>query len=83
MHTGVTDYVPRSQFNTVVTFNNAVRRSCVNIQIVEDSLFENDEQFSLQLINLSGDFARPDLFLLGQSTTITIQDNDGENTYKL
>ncbi len=45
--------------------------------ITEDFVFENQEQFSLQLADLGGSFSLPNLLIIHPNRTqIIIQDND-------
>ncbi len=73
------DYTATSGFSAIVTFNNAQRRSCVDILITDDNEDESEERFSLQLADLGGSFALPDNFFLSPNISeIIIQDNDSE-----
>ena len=49
--TGPSDYTPISAINRdiVLMFNNSARRSCFNVTILDDMLFEGNEVFTVQL----------------------------------
>ncbi len=50
--------------------------------ITEDLVYENQEQFSLQLVDLGGGFALPNNFVRDPSMSeIIIQDNERENMF--
>lgn len=78
--TGPSDYVPISAVDrdVVLTFNNATRRACFNVEIVEDSIFEGDEQFTVQLTIDAVDFdGTPQSISLSPATaTVTIVETD-------
>ena len=47
---------------------------CIDIELVDDNVFENNEQFT---VNLSTDDASAAISPQSSSTTVTITDNDG------
>ena len=77
--TGPSDYVPIRAMDrdVVLTFNNATRRACFNVDIVEDSIFETEEQFTVQLTIDMVDFdGNPQSISLSPATaTVTIVEN--------
>ena len=70
-HTAGSDYIA---VNTVLTFSPADTRECVNVQILDDDVVENDEVINL---NATLTMTNP-LITIGGSATITILDEDGE-----
>ena len=74
MNTLCTDYDPNSIPDTI-TITAAEDQVCFTGNIIDDTLsLEGDEQFRLNLANAS-----PSEVFIGQgTTTITIQDNDGQ-----
>ena len=66
------DYTPRS---AVFTFGECKRQSCVNISIVNDSIVEKDESFSVTLGSAPNMDNR--IKLDSESTVVDIIDNDG------
>ena len=74
------DYMATSRFDAIVTFNNVQRRSCVDIMITDDIVYENEERFFLRLAGLGDSFALPNNFFLSPNISeINIQDNESEN----
>lgn len=75
------DYSPRSNS---YQFNERIIRSCVDIQIFGDSVYELDEDFSGQFRGFqlgSGSFQMSitGITIQQTDTTVTIQDTDGMN----
>ena len=66
------DYTPRS---AVFMFGECKRQSCVNISIVNDSIVEKDESFSVTLGSAPNLDNR--IKLDSESTVVEIIDNDG------
>ena len=66
------DYTPRS---AVFTFGECKRQSCVNISIVNDSIVEKDESFSVALDSAPNLDNR--IKLDPESAVVEIIDNDG------
>ena len=58
---------------TIAVFENTGCR-CINIEVVDDDEFENDEQF---IVSLSTDDTSVDISPQSSSATVTITDNDG------
>ena len=72
------DYTATSGSEAIVTLNNNQRRSCVDIMITDDNVYENIEQFFLRLVDLPG-FALPDKSVLNPSMSeINILDNESK-----
>ena len=73
--TGTDDFVQISlrqlQFNTGDT-NGATRE--VTVDIIDDDIIENSEDFQVKLVVVSGDTISTD------TATVTITDDDGEST---
>ena len=66
------DYTPRS---AVFTFGECKRQSCVNISVVNDSIVEKDESFSVALGSAPNLDNR--IKLDSESAVVVIIDNDG------
>ena len=66
------DYTPRS---AVFMFGGCKRQSCVNISIVNDSIVEKDESFSVALGSAPNLDNR--IKLDSESAVVEIIDNDG------
>ncbi len=48
--------------------------------ITDDNVYENNERFSLQLTDLGGSFALPDIFVRNPNRSIiNIQDNESKS----
>ncbi len=78
------DYTATSGFSTIVPFSNTVRSVCVDIMIIDDNVYENEEQFSLILSDLGGSFILPENFVLSPNISeISIQDNESESKITL
>ncbi len=74
-----TDYVATAGFNALLMFNNENRRSCANIQITDDTVYENQERFTLRLGDLGGSFALPNNLVRSPNMSeIIILDNESE-----
>ena len=71
-HTAGSDYIA---VNTVLTFSPTDTRQCVNVQILDDEVVENDEIINLNATLLA--ITNP-LITIAGSATITILDEDGE-----
>lgn len=57
-------------------FSQASRRACVTVNIIDDDIAENLESFSAMLVSNSNS---PDQLTINpDTTTVNIQDNDGE-----
>ncbi len=79
VYTDERDYTATSGFSAIVAFNNDQRRSCVEIMITDDNVYENKEQFFLRLADLGGSFALPDNFVLSPNMSeINILDNESK-----
>ena len=63
--------------NTVLTFSPSDTRQCVNVQILDDDVVENDEVINLNATLLA--ITNPQITIAG-SATITILDEDGEHS---
>jgi len=48
---------------------------CFNVTIIDDSILENPEDFTLMITGVSN----PDVIITGDTSEITITDNDGES----
>ncbi len=78
------DYTATLGMDTIVIFTNTQRRSCVDIMITNDNVYENDERFFLRLADLGGSFALSDNFFLSPNISeINVQDNESENLVML
>ena len=77
--TGPSDYAPISAVNrdTVLVFNNASRRSCFNVTITEDSIFEGLERFTVQLTPRVVNAPRR-VSLFPSAASIAIIDNENQ-----
>ena len=71
-HAAGSDY---TTVNTVLTFLPTDTRQCVNVQILDDDVVENDEVISLSA-TLALTMTNP-LITINGSATITILDEDG------
>ena len=63
--------------NNFLFFNNAIRRSCFNVEIEDDDCYEFEEQFSLQFVALEGTSIPDNLAQFPNVSTLTILDNEG------
>ena len=68
--TGTIDY---TTVTAQLTFQATVTLQCSSISIVDDTILENDEVFSVQLSTLD-----QDVNLTPSTATVTIEDNDSE-----
>ena len=57
------------------TIQNAENRACLNISIIDDSVFENIEDFQ---VTLTIDSPPPELSLTTTVANVSITDNDGQ-----
>ncbi len=81
VYTDESDYTATFRFGAFVGFTNDQRRSCVNIMITEDLVYEKLERFSLRLADLGGSFFLPNNFVRDADTSeIIIQDNESKNS---
>ncbi len=55
----------------VLFFDDVVRRSCINVEIMEDNRYEFEAQFSLQLIDLPG-FDLPSNYVFDPPTSTIV-----------
>ena len=65
-----------SDYTTVtaqLTFQATVTQQCSSISIVDDTILENDEVFSVQLSTLD-----PDVNLTPSTATVTVENDDSE-----
>ena len=62
---------------TIALFENTGCR-CINVEVVDDSVFENDEQFTVSLFTYYD--ISVDISPQSSSATITITDNDGNSS---
>ena len=53
--------------------------SCTNVQTIDDQIFEGNETFTIELIEIP--FIIPELYTVQPITTVTIVDNDGESIH--
>ena len=66
------DYI--GLYVTIAVFENTGCR-CINIEVVDDNVFENDEQFTVSIFTYYD--ASVDISPRSSSATVTITDNDG------
>ena len=60
----------------LITFTPALSRVCSDIFIIEDSILEDDENFTVALN------ATEDQVTTGSAAIVVIEDDDGKNNYK-
>lgn len=59
-----------------MVFSQSIRSSCVNIEVTDDSMLENEEQFSLRLADHNESPVTKNFVLEPNTSTIIIQDNE-------
>ena len=77
-------------FPFIIPFTDTIRRSCIRVVILDDALYESEEQFSLRFIAIK-DFILPEDFVIDPSlllpynvvldppgSSITILDDEGK-----
>ena len=81
INTDETDYDPLNPetLDVILFFENATRRDCFNVEIINDVLVEGEEQFSLVL--MEDPFSPPPIntVFFPNVTDITITDRDGKS----
>lgn len=68
------DYTPLNLVDILLNFNNDNRRMCFNITINDDSVYEFEEQFSVELRTFT---QLPNLEVIPDVANITIIDTTG------
>ena len=68
-----TDLSDFTRVTAQLTFQATVTLQCSSISIMDDTILENDEVFSVQLSTLD-----PDVNLTPSTATVTIENNDSE-----
>ena len=59
-----------------LTFESCDKKSCVNINIVDDCIFESLEMFKVRMMRTAN--LHPRIHLSGDEVKINITDNDGK-----
>ena len=74
----MSDYTPVE--NYPLPFTESRRKICVNLNILEDVIIENDENFSIILERNSSVSPTVPFLIEPEISTVKIVDNDGKST---